>query len=555
MGDILLLRFRDLVADTISEHNALVERFGNVLWGWWKKPLEPMPDPGLQLIQREIRETPGAIHYALFINSANKTLYRAQLFQVFYQPGGEETAIPPELAERCPEYYRSRKLPAWFLIGKIEGISGIEGRPVPAEEAVAEDISHLARYVWSRQNRTVPKQQSLTALPKAAIEQGVLDFDFLDSNVSLWFLTPESERGLPNRSDVVLSLSKSIWTAKGRYALHLSDLHFGTSHGFRNQLVQRHRRRVSRESLLEVLLEDLRASQLIGSGPDANKIALVLVTGDLTCSGDAHEFANAESFLRELCNELGLHISQVVVVPGNHDIEWRDEKGNVDENADYNYFQFTKNLYACESDESFLRIHRFIISGRPVTLIGLNSCVLETKENAGLGYVGRGQLMRALRFLNELEPEPNSSKNDLRIALIHHHLLPVNFVEDIDWETKRISMTLDADGVLRYLMFANVRIVLHGHQHQPFSADIRRILHGFIDPFRGMEHLLNQNIAVIGGGSIGVERRHLNVVGRNAYNIIDLGRNNDVEIRTRLQSSVGPGFSAYFDPVYISRNP
>jgi 3',5'-cyclic AMP phosphodiesterase CpdA len=308
---------------------------------------------------------------------------------------------------------------------------------------------------------------------------------------------------------------------------------------------------MSRESLLETLLEDLRASKMIGSAPEENKIALVLVTGDLTCKGDAHEFANAEDFLRKLCNELGLHISQVVVVPGNHDIEWRDDKGGVDENADYNYYQFMKNLYTAEPEETFLRIHRFFIAGRPVCIIGLNSCVLEAKENAGLGYVGRAQLMSALRFLNDLNPSGRNDKDEIRIALIHHHLLPVNFVEEIDWETKRVSMTLDADGILRYLMFANVRMVLHGHQHQPFSADVRRIMDGFIDPFRGIEHPLNQYIAIIGGGSIGVERKQLNVVGRNAYNLIDLGRNNEVRIRTRLQSSVGPGFSDYFKPVSI----
>jgi len=47
MPDKLLLRFRDLVAPTIENHNTIARASDRVLWGWWKKPLEATPDPGL----------------------------------------------------------------------------------------------------------------------------------------------------------------------------------------------------------------------------------------------------------------------------------------------------------------------------------------------------------------------------------------------------------------------------------------------------------------------------------------------------------------------------
>ncbi len=37
----ILLRFRDLVADTIAEHNYIIKKKGFVWWGWWKKEDEP----------------------------------------------------------------------------------------------------------------------------------------------------------------------------------------------------------------------------------------------------------------------------------------------------------------------------------------------------------------------------------------------------------------------------------------------------------------------------------------------------------------------------------
>lgn len=564
MPDSLLLRFRDLdpKINTIEEHNKVAGGSGSVLWGWWKKPLEPPPDPGLTVLKRELEERvqrlekerqgqaiPDDMPWIYFIDSANRILYRARLFQIYYEPGGADLP-PPEDSQPPPYYNDGRKLPAWFRVGRIEPV------PQAAEERrkgeTFSNVSVLDRFVWSRANRTT-RRQSITSLPEGAVEKGVLEdldkgFDFLDSNVSLWFITPTEKKGLFRRSDIVESLSRTVWPVKGRYALHLSDLHFGLGHGFRNQLATEKGNRLGRESLLEALLRDLKAQQ-IGEG----QIALVLVTGDLTWQGDAHEFANAHNFLKGLCNELGLHASQVAVVPGNHDIEWRDEKGDIDENANYNYYQFSKNFYVAEPkpEEMFLRIHRFEIMGRPVCVIGLNSCRIENKENAGLGYVGREQLDAALRFLHELYPPKGyRPRDELRIALVHHHLMPVNFIEDIEWKDKRVSIMLDAEGVLRSLMFAGVRMILHGHQHQPFASDVRRIVNGFVDPFEGKERALNSHIAIIGGGSVGVERKHLNIVGRNTYNIIDLAcEGGAVKVRTRIQSPVGPGFSDYYDSV------
>lgn len=553
MPDSLLLRFRDLDPDlnTIEEHSKVAAEKGAVLWGWWKKPLEPMPDPGLTILKQELEERVrelGAegvsevthqMPWIYFINSADRTLYRARLLRVHYKPGGGLIKAPIEAEARPPAYYAERELPAWFEVTEIEKV-----------RTPGHNITYLERFVWSRDNRTTPIQ-SYTALPARAIGRGVLEdlgkgFDFLDSNVSLWLITPTQEIDLLKRSDFVGSLSRTVWPAKGRYAIHLSDLHFGSNHGYRNQLATEQGGRTGKETLLEALLRDLRAL-----GIDETQIGLILVTGDLTSQGDAHEFSNAQTFFEGLGEELGLHSSQIVIVPGNHDIEWRDDKGDIDENANHNYHQFSKNIYVAAPDDTFLRIHRFDIAGRLVSIIGLNSCRIEKKDTAGLGYVGRDQLDKALRFLFELYPPTGECpENELRIALVHHHLMPVNFVEDIDWNEKRVSIMLDAEGVLRSLMFAKVRMVMHGHQHQPFASDVRRIVPGYVDPFTGKEQTLDSRIAIIGGGSIGVERKHLNVVGRNTYNIVDFAAgNNKIVVQTRLQSSVGPGFTDYYGPI------
>jgi predicted MPP superfamily phosphohydrolase len=521
----LLLRFRNLTADidTVEAHNEVARREKSVYWGWWKKPPEMMPDPALTELAREVTSDPGT-KAVFFVDSANNDLYRAQLYEVAYEPGGPEKPAPkPKL---CPTYYRSKKLPAWFRVGAIEKVNA----------------SLLNEYVFSASNRTA-FSRAVSGLSKKHIGQIVSDSNFLDSNVSLWFIENTGDIEFVERTQVVRPLSRGVWPAKGHLALHISDLHFGEHHGFRNELASSREPRLAKESVAEALIQDLEAMSL-----RFDEIALVLISGDLSWSGDAHEFANAASFVGKLRNAFGLHISQIVVVPGNHDIEWRTGKGDIDPNAELNYSTFCSNLYQSEPEESLLRIHQFTVDGRLVQVIGLNSCRIESKENAGLGFVGRDQLNEALRFLKSA----NKPADYVRIALMHHHLLPVNYVEGVDSETKRVSLTLDAEAVMRSLISSNVRLLLHGHQHQPYVAEIRRVIQGFVDPIGVTDNdadkaasCLDGKLTIVGGGSIGVDREHLNALGRNSYNIIDLSRNKNLFLRVRVQSPVGPGFSDY----------
>src|SRR2546421_7191104 len=103
MSDFLLLRFRDLNVDvnTIEEHNKIVDERGKVLWGWWKKPLELMPDPGLSMFEKSFSEGEKRV---LFIDSANRKLYTAPIYKVYYHPGGISQPTPEPVL--CPEYYR-----------------------------------------------------------------------------------------------------------------------------------------------------------------------------------------------------------------------------------------------------------------------------------------------------------------------------------------------------------------------------------------------------------------------------------------------------------------
>jgi len=236
------------------------------------------------------------------------------------------------------------------------------------------------------------------------------------------------------------------------------------------------------------------------------------------------------------------------VIPGNHDIEWRHEGGEIDADAELNYRTFCKSFYNTLPLKSLLRIGRFRVVGRLVTVISLNSCRIESKPNAGLGYVGQEQIHEMLGELARMASEPG----ELRIGLTHHHLLPVSYVESVPTAEKHLSLTLDAEAVMRGLMCAGVQIVLHGHQHQPYFAQVRRVIDGFVHPIApSNKNVLDSTLTIIGAGSIGVERGHLNVVGRNSYNLLELSASAPtVTVTTRVQSPVGPGFARFQETTF-----
>ncbi len=522
MPDKVLLRFRDLTEGvrTIEEHNNVVARQGTVLWGWWKKPAETMPDPGLTIVSKDLVAGQNSV---LFVDSGDQRVFSAPLLRVHYEPGGKLLAPPDKL--KCPDYYEKKELPAWFEIGHIHEIGTI--------------ASVLTNYVFSTENRKA-SPYSITALHQDAIGQTVANVPFLDSNVSLWLVTPTDDVGLLARPNIVRPIDHGIWKSKGHFILHLSDLHFGDEHAYRNHLATS--TKTGKERMLDALLSDLPAA---GIGSD--DVALVLATGDFTWRGESHEFANAESFLLDLANALGLHRSQVLAVPGNHDIEWRTDGADIDENAELNYSRFSSSFYQAPSRPDFLRIARFGIGGRVFTIVALNSCRIESKATAGLGFVGQSQIHSAYKVLAALPKDDG----DIRLCLMHHHLLPVNYVEEVPTSEKHVSISLDAEAILRFLISSGMHLVLHGHQHQPYYAEVRRIADGFVHPTDASITRLDGMVRIIGGGSLGVSRGHLNVVGRNSYNILNASDPHKLVLRTRLQSPVGPGFTDY-QPIEIA---
>ncbi|NMG22116.1 HEAT repeat domain-containing protein [Brasilonema bromeliae] len=87
------------------------------------------------------------------------------------------------------------------------------------------------------------------------------------------------------------------------YILHLSDLHFGTLE--------------NADLWCSQLADDLKIEL------DRSRLDVLILSGDIANKSTSEEYDAAKEFLDKLCQEFQLKQEQIVIVPGNHDLNWQ----------------------------------------------------------------------------------------------------------------------------------------------------------------------------------------------------------------------------------------
>lgn len=115
MTQNMVLRFRDLVADTITEHRNYIKKYGYVWWGWWNKPEERIPRNEFSHFQDSIAES--GFLWVFLADSGTLRLYKAKLMELYVSDG--EEPIECKDIEKVPEYYFMAKYKVWFRFQNI----------------------------------------------------------------------------------------------------------------------------------------------------------------------------------------------------------------------------------------------------------------------------------------------------------------------------------------------------------------------------------------------------------------------------------------------------
>ena len=191
---------------------------------------------------------------------------------------------------------------------------------------------------------------------------------------------------------------------------------------------------------------------------------LVICSGDLTTMGFKEEYAEAKAFLDRIdCDSL-------VVIPGNHDSR----------NVGYVHFEelFGERNSVCR------------IEG--VTVVAIDS----TEPDLDHGQIGRGRY-------GWIEEQFAAEPAELRIFVLHHHLLPV------PGTGRERNVVYDAGDALECLQRAGVQLVLSGHKHVPYAWRL-------------------ENLFVVNAGTVSSLR--LRGHTRPCYNVIEVSAGGHVSV-------------------------
>jgi 3',5'-cyclic-AMP phosphodiesterase len=190
-----------------------------------------------------------------------------------------------------------------------------------------------------------------------------------------------------------------------RLIAHLSDLHCGSPHFVPNMLAR--------------AIDEVNRAE-----PD-----VVVVSGDLTGFGFVQDYEEARDFLDRI------ECEQLVVVPGNHDSR----------NVGYLHF------------EDLIGPRNQVLHTKGISIVAVDS----SEPDLDHGTVGRSQY--------DWIREQFSREADLRVFVLHHHLLP------IPGTGRERNVVFDAGDTLEILLEAGVDLVLSGHKHVPYAWQLENL--------------------------------------------------------------------------------
>lgn len=447
-----VFRFRDHRADidTVAEHLKIIRRAQYTWWGWWRKQSEPDRARELEELQDRARRQP--ISIGLFDRSTDR-YFSAQAGDFVRDP---EHKGAPEPA-RVPSYYPTgAKVEAWI---KVLGI-----------EPIFKNI-----------------------------------FTELFGNVPIgehtFFLSGGENDGLPSRREYTRLSSN--------YVVHVSDLHFGSDHGFPKS------KAIGRDTVIGRLKEDL---QHVSGG----QVGLVIVSGDLTTKGDGNTLIiEGQNFLTDLHQELSVPKEAILVIPGNHDFRLMEYQPT-DFSHERPFHLMLRDFYGNYQPDEKIRRFEFP-SGHRVEFLLINSVRLRKMEESNYGYI-EWPLYEGYLRANEKDPDAT------RVAILHHHLVSIPREEPLsgDYPHASISTTIDSGAVIEGLQAHDFRLVLHGHQHLPAIAQVSR---GVLDYHQTVTPPVDLVISAAGSAGAKVERLS-DAMRDNSYSLLNFGRT-DIQIEAR----------------------
>ncbi|WP_297423929.1 metallophosphoesterase [Clostridium sp.] len=202
--------------------------------------------------------------------------------------------------------------------------------------------------------------------------------------------------------------------------LHLSDLHIAGFNG--NDF---HKSRAANERYISLFTDTL--NEIINNNLE---IKYVIITGDLTNKSSPLEYKNVKEFLEKLLKEINCTWENVIIIPGNHDINRTDcevelqkrevDNPKIDPSTFHDikfekYKKFYDEIYGGDFECTKAICNEVYDEELNILFIGINSLYKESNKDH-LGYINDQALEDEL---GEITVKYNKD-NLVKIALFHH---------------------------------------------------------------------------------------------------------------------------------------
>ncbi|MCF6217061.1 MAG: metallophosphoesterase [Emcibacter sp.] len=342
---------------------------------------------------------------------------------------------------------------------------------------------------------------------------------------------------------------------------HISDLHRTPDSPISNVV------------LLNSFIHDLDTYTVQGiSKPDFLIVSGDIIQGGPTATDLVKQYDEANSFLTDLATQLfDGDKNRIILTPGNHDISWAESKASmekilekeiIEKNGDISSkilkqaFKINTNIKWSWNDRSFYRVNNkdtynnrlsyfcqfyekfydgkrqysvdpdkqfdiFDFEKEGITIIGYNSCFHNDHLNRA-GMINPECIANTGTKLRELRKQGR-----LLLASWHHNTKGGPYDQDY------------MDGsFIKNLISYNVKIGFHGHQHR---QEILREENNIID---------GEMMLILIAGSICAGPSELPPGYNQQYNILELNRINNSEIKLTLYSRVKTPESSFDNPIW-----
>lgn len=449
----LVIRFKNLgTNDSILEHNKIVEKKGYVWGGWWAHSDEQLPLDKIAILQSISLERTITL---FLVNSEINNIYPVVVSDIKFSH--DRKKIPSPEIEYTPNYYKNHNLLLWFKIISIQQVIN--------HNSVINEYSYCQ---YSSFKTSILHDYSV--FDKKIISK-INEFSM--QSRTIFFI--REKKGGDSEFDVnfrinkrVENISQQYFQVKGNSIMLLSDLHFSeTGEHF-----------AFADGKGEYIYSIKTLLQSVNEVCFDKDIASLLIAGDLTWSGRKKEYELSEQFILGLINQFQIDRKLITIVPGNHDINFNEKEynegdkveiGYAEEKSKIGYRDFYKKIYGASPNE-YLAVGRKVLLENclPLDIVGLNSNCLQQNKNhfRGMGFIGNKQLK-----MIENEMGWNNSSYSYKILVLHHHLYPVEYIEEPTMDYS-YSICLDAGLISSFIVRNKIDLVIHGHKHKEHFLEI-----------------------------------------------------------------------------------